>query len=460
MPSHFLNGARLNLWERLLYKGQHIYPFSSQHAFDKIISVHRLFSPSEGVPVDLNSTPCEDPRISGPPTTMVQALQTSIELSKLEALGAFKKILRTCGTIVAPPVQRIRDAKLRDEAAVELAKLVCAEISCKKTTEILQFFKGNESISSATSEGIVEILEVCLKSFPELIWTTFDGKSWLAIAVEHRQEEVCSLFLAANSNVNPSFIPSTPEYDESKAMLEAAARFSPNFGYLSDVPGAAFQMQKELQWFKAVEGWVNPHQKIVMTSLEEEEMEGNKAVYETYWHIFLGEHEELLKNGEKWMKSTSSSFLLISTLIAMALFIAALIVPGGNNDTGIPILLGKDSFVVFAILDTVGLFFSAAAILSFSAILASSSEPEDFLHSLPKKLIIGLSSLFFSLAFMVAAFAAALTIVLDERLKRAWIPVTVLGCLPAALFAVLQLPLLFQVVKSTFGPSIFRPRKI
>lgn len=55
------------------------------------------------------------------------------------------------------------------------------------------------------------------------------------------------------------------------------------------------------------------------------------------------------------------------------------------------------------------------------------------------------------------AFAATLTIVLNKRLEWVVIPITLLASLPVALFARLQLPLLFQMIQSTYGPSIFRP---
>lgn len=152
----------------------------------------------------------------------------------------------------APPVLRIRDAKLRHKGAVELAKKVCAQISSMKTAELLKFFEDDNIIFYATSKGIVEILEVCLESFPELKWTTYCGKSWLTIAVEYRQGEACGLFLAANSSDNLSIIPTTPEDAESRAMLWAAAHNSLDFGYLSNVPSAAIQMQRELQWFKVM----------------------------------------------------------------------------------------------------------------------------------------------------------------------------------------------------------------
>ncbi|KAF8036166.1 hypothetical protein BT93_C2001 [Corymbia citriodora subsp. variegata] len=198
-----------------------------------------------------------------------------------------------------------------------------------------------------------------------------------------------------------------------------------------------------------MEGCVNPKTKFAYF--------GRK----TFWRIFVEQHGKLLKNGEKWVKDTANSCMLVSTLITTVLFAAAFTVPGDNdNNTGIPLLIGQDTFLVFAISDALGLFSSLTAILLFLAILTSRYEPQDFLESLPKKIIMGLSLLFLSLAFMLVAFAATLTIVLDRRLEWVLTPITLLTSLPVALFARLQLPLLFQMVKSTYGPSIFYPESI
>ncbi|KAF8042227.1 hypothetical protein BT93_A0755 [Corymbia citriodora subsp. variegata] len=200
---------------------------------------------------------------------------------------------------------------------------------------------------------------------------------------------------------------------------------------------------------EAVESWVIPY--------------ARTAYYDgkTYWNIFVENHKELLEKGEKWVKDTANSCMLVSTLIATVLFAAAFTVPGGNDDkTGVPLLLGKDSFLVFAISDALGLFSSVMAILLFLAILTSRYEAQDFLDLLPKKIIMGLSFLFLSLAFMLVAFATTLTIVMDKRLEWVLIPITLLASVPVALFAALQLPLLFQMVKSTYGPSIFHPKGI
>ncbi|KAI6668727.1 hypothetical protein NL676_007219 [Syzygium grande] len=239
------------------------------------------------------------------------------------------------------------------------------------------------------------------------------------------------------------------ELAEQVCIAISPAAYKPHLHAGASVPGAAFQLQRELQWFKAVESWLLP---AVRTEYHDDKR---------YWNIFVEKHKTLLENAEKWVKDTANSCMLVSTLIATVLFAAAFTVPGGNdNITGVPLLLGEDSFLVFAISDALGLFSSVTAILLFLAILTSRYEAQDFLESLPKKIIMGLSLLFLSLAFMLVAFAATLAIVLHKRVEWVLIPITLLASVPVALFAILQLPLLFQMVRSTYGPSIFHPESI
>lgn len=174
--------------------------------------------------------------------------------------------------------------------------------------------------------------------------------------------------------------------------------------------------------------------------------------------FFRKEHKELAEQGEKWMKDTANSCMLVSTLIATVLFAAAFTVPGGNiNDKGVPIFLHMDSFIVFAISDALGLFSSLTSLLMFLAILTARFMMEDFLKSLPMKLIIGLGTLFVAIAAMIIAFGAALTIVLEERWRWISVPITLLASFPVVMFIILQLPLFIQMVKATYGLSIFRP---
>ena len=171
--------------------------------------------------------------------------------------------------------------------------------------------------------------------------------------------------------------------------------------------------------------------------------------------LFTEEHKRLAEAGEKWMKDTSNSCMIVSTLIATFVFAAAFTVPGGNKDNGVPIYLWTKAFIVFAVADTLALFSSVTSLLMFFSIITARYAEEDFCESLPKKLITGLASLFLSVATMVTAFGATIYLVLNERLKWIAIPITLLASLPVSIFVLLQFPLFLQVYRSTFVKSIF-----
>lgn len=181
----------------------------------------------------------------------------------------------------------------------------------------------------------------------------------------------------------------------------------------------------------------------------------------TAWEVFTEEHKELVKKGEEWMKGTSNSCMVVATLIATVAFAAAFTVPGGNKeDTGIPFFLWTNSFMVFVVSNSGALFFSTTSLLMFLSILTARYAEEDFLRSLPKRLIIGFASLFFAIAAMMVAFCATLSIVLSERLKWISIPIALLASFPVSMFALLQLPLFVQMLQSTYGSTTFRPQKL
>uniref|UniRef100_A0A7N2QZX3 NAC domain-containing protein n=1 Tax=Quercus lobata TaxID=97700 RepID=A0A7N2QZX3_QUELO len=97
-------------------------------------------------------------------------------------------------------------------------------------------------------------------------------------------------------------------------------------------------------------------------------------------------------------------------------------------------------------------------VLMFIRILTSRYAKEDFLESLPRKMILGRSTLFFSIAAMMTAFSAALFLMLHEQ---SWIfkPVIYLASIPITLFVLMQFTLLVAMEISTYRPSIFE-RKI
>lgn len=194
---------------------------------------------------------------------------------------------------------------------------------------------------------------------------------------------------------------------------------------------------------------------VVPPSIHEDENFSRKSARE----VFTEEHKKLAKEGERWMKETASSCTVAVTLIITVVFAAAFTVPGGNNNEGIPNFLQESSFLIFAISDALALFSSTTSLLMFLGILTSRYAEEDFLVFLPKKLIIGLITLFISIASMMVAFGATIHIVLSQPWKWVIIPIALLGCVPVTLFALLQFPLLLDMFLSTDGPSIFGSTK-
>ncbi|XP_062173548.1 uncharacterized protein LOC133879013 [Alnus glutinosa] len=176
--------------------------------------------------------------------------------------------------------------------------------------------------------------------------------------------------------------------------------------------------------------------------------------------LFTKNHIDLKKEGEKWMKGTATSCTVVGALIVTIMFATAFTVPGGNKqDTGFPIFLDERLFMLFIISDALSLFSSTTSVVMFLGILTSRYAEDDFLESLPRKMIIGLSTLFFSIAAMMIAFSTALLIMLQGQYSWIIIPVICFASVPVALFVLMQFPLLVDMFKSTYGPSIFDKKK-
>ncbi|KAK2653784.1 hypothetical protein Ddye_013640 [Dipteronia dyeriana] len=402
-PSHFFSQSNLGFLERLIYKFVH---------------VELQNSPTHSVNME---------NIKGSTESETALIQSTIFETR-----AFS-------------VQKVRDTKLKHECAVKLINHVCTQLSKESFKDILHFLQcPNYVLGIAIKGGIEEILRTLLQHFPDLIYyDAMPERNIFQTAIEYRQEKIVKII----KEISPTILLMAGKLapKESNTTLLMAGKLAPAFKLFS-VSGAALQMQRELQWFKEVENITFPNIR-KWKNMEDE----------TAKDVFRKEHKELAEQGEKWMKDTANYCMLVATLIATVLFAAIFTVPGGNdNDNGIPIFLCTNAFAVFIISDALGLFSSLTSLLMFLAILTSRYEVEDFLESLPKKLIIGLGSLFFAIAAMIIAFGAALTIILSDRWHWVYVPVTILASFPVTIFVMLQLPLFVQMVRSTYGFSIFR----
>ncbi|KAI3850586.1 hypothetical protein MKW92_046981 [Papaver armeniacum] len=351
------------------------------------------------------------------------------------------------------PVPRIKqlykelyDDKVKHKQAEALVKSIFKNTMNKR--EVVDFFEGSNIMKMAIRHGSVEFVEVCIQLFPYLVWYKMGEEHMLQMAIAERNETILNLICKTTEKDKIDLVSRCD--DKENTLLHYAAKLAPS-AQLNSVSGAYLQMQREIQWFKGVEN---------MISEKDRYKRNNNG--DTARNIFTEEHKKLKESGEKWLKDTSGSCMVVAALIATVAFASAFTVPGGNisdsnsSKNGIPVFLKENSFMVFAVADAMALFSSITSVLMFLAIYTSRYAEIDFLKSLPNKLIIGLVTLFISMASVLIAFGASLFIVLGERFTWALIPIVVFSCVPVTLFGWLQLPLFFEMIRTTYWGSLFR----
>ncbi|KAK8574993.1 hypothetical protein V6N12_062670 [Hibiscus sabdariffa] len=342
-----------------------------------------------------------------------------------------------------PGHKDVYEKKLLHMQAVVLVKLLWDQILLLEDSQITDILRiPSRVLFVATEFGVVELITELIQSYPDLIWRVDEhSHSIFHTAVIHRQEKIFRFIhdIGAHKDMIVAY-----KDKNNHCILHLAAKIAPP-NRLNIVSGAALQMQRELLWFKEVGKNVQPLYK------EMRDVNGK-----TPRMLFAEEHAKLIKEGEKWMKSTASSCMLVATLITTVMFAAIFTVPGGNdNDRGTPIFLEANSFIIFAIADAFALFSSVTSILMFLSILTSRYAEEDFLRLLPQRLIVGLTTLFLSIAAMLVAFGATFFIVLGQRLAWIGVPAALIACIPVTLFACSQFPLLVDMIQSSYGAGIF-----
>ncbi|KAI5578297.1 hypothetical protein BDE02_08G019400 [Populus trichocarpa] len=362
----------------------------------------------------------------------------NIVLQVLSQLRVFAKNLFTFLGI-----KQMYDLKKIHIYSDKILRCMCEHISSLDYEEQLKA-SVHPAFHSAVKNGTLEFIMEMIKACPHVMICTDDNSRTLFMSsIANRQEKVVSLFygLEATRSGFVSLIDSS-----GNTMLHLAAKLSPP-SQLSRISGAALQMQRELQWYKEVESIINP------TDKDFANVKGQIAR-----ELFTSDHEDLLAKGEEWMKATATSCTVVGALIITIMFTAAFTVPGGYvQESGYPIFKDKESFTVFIVSDAISLFSSSTSVLMFLGILTSRYAEEDFHKSLPTKLIIGLSTLFFSIATMMVTFCAALMIIVDGKLQII-IPIVLVACIPVTFFMMLQFPLLVEIFVSTYGPGIFNKK--
>ncbi|XP_021804961.1 uncharacterized protein LOC110749210 isoform X3 [Prunus avium] len=289
--SNFLSGSRLGFWETCIY---------------------------QFLPVEVNYGPPRSVRayVGGHESVQDQLRMPTSAQNKV--LHGLRRLL--CGAIkpiASARFRQLQDAKLRHHCAVELVQQICKQISKKNISERLDYLLKLEILNTATVNGTTEILRTLLNFFPDLIWVRFRNNRFLVLtyAIEHRHE---NLFRMVCDKTARNKLMAFAVLEPRETILHLAAKLPP-LSQLSSISGAALQMQRELQWFKVVENLVHPYYKEYP----------NKSL-ETARELFTKEHKQLAESGEKWLKDTSNSCMLVAALVATVVFAAAFTAPGGR----------------------------------------------------------------------------------------------------------------------------------
>ncbi|KAI3891472.1 hypothetical protein MKX03_037121 [Papaver bracteatum] len=476
-PFAFRSGAKLTFWQRCIYSFIQVNISTYDHdtqakdgthhsnrSKDTKSSLEMLFESSEGTNGD-EENPME--RFEGSHTdggnpsynsensegegdSATPSESSNVSINNQGKLIKFIPAYLMPSIKQVPCFKRIYEQlcveKMMHKQAYELIKCMLIQLDKRMNRqEVIAFFAASSAMKMAIQQGTVEFVEECIKTFSYLIWDDMAGKSMLQMAIAERNEMIVDLICEASDDEKSDLVSRSDK--KGNTILHYAAKLAPS-DQLNSTSGAYLQMQRELQWFKGVENMM----------LEKNKFKRNRDG-DTAQHIFTEKHKELMEKGEKLLKDTSGSCMVVAALIATVAFAAAFTAPGGNisdnNSTknGTPVFLNETSFTVFAVADATALFSSVTSVLMFLAIYTSRYAESDFLKSLPQKLIAGLVTLFISMATILVAFGASLYIVLGHRFSWAAIPIALFSCVPLTLFASWQLPLFFEMVRSTYWNS-------
>ncbi|XP_050378549.1 ankyrin repeat-containing protein NPR4-like [Argentina anserina] len=294
------------------------------------------------------------------------------------------------------------------------------------------------SLFKAIAQGHVEFVMHMFEA-NRAVMNIFDDKkkSMFQYAIECRQEKIYNLIYRLKPEEMDDITHNIATFKTN--MLHSAANL-PSVKHSDHIQGASLQMQRELQWFKEVERMLprEMHEYVNISNVTARE-------------LFTRNHKILKDEAEISTKGIATSCTTVGALIVTIMFAAAFTVPGGTKSTNSD---NKTLVRVFILSDTISLISSATSVITFLGLLTSTYAEDDFLRSLPTKMMIGLSTLFISIATMMITFSCALIIMFDGEAKMI-ITGIVLAGVPVVSFVFFLFPLLFEICVATYGPSMF-----
>ncbi|KAK7348191.1 hypothetical protein VNO80_22741 [Phaseolus coccineus] len=288
----------------------------------------------------------------------------------------------------------------------------------------------------AAKMGVNEMVEKILDTFPVAIQDVdSDNKNVVLLAIENRQPRVYKMLTKRNLVKESAF---RHIDNQGNSALHLAARYKEHRPWR--VPGAAMQMQWEYKWYK-----------LVKNSMPANFYARYNNKGQTAKQVFITSHEPLVKEGRKWLSKTSDSCTIVAALVATVAFTTSTTIPGGSNEeTGVAVLHGQTGFKVFAVVSLVALCSSVTALVLFLSILTSRFQEKDVAMYLPKRLLLGMISLWTSIASILVSFCAGHYFLIEDGMKSSVYLIYGLTCLPVSFFVLVQLPLYLDLTLGIF----------
>ncbi|QCE01445.1 ankyrin [Vigna unguiculata] len=306
----------------------------------------------------------------------------------------------------------------------------------KQAEEEKKIDKKETAFLVAARNGIVEMVDEMLNRIPSVIHNTNSKKeNVLLVAVLNRQPLVVESLKTKMQSKLEVWNNLTLTVDEDENTMLHLAAYAPGGDKPWQIAGSALQMVWDIKWFQYIKSLVPQH------FYFRSDKKGKTA-----GEIFEETHKKLIKESGEWLKDTSESCSVVAALVAGVSFTAANTVPGGTNEEGRPNLEGKPAFDAFAIASLVGLCFSVTGLIMFLTILTSRKQAKDFRRDLPLKLLLGLSSLFVSIAAMFVSFCTGHFFLLSHGYKTVLYPIYAATVFPVTFYAVAQFPLYFDLL--------------
>ena len=105
------------------------------------------------------------------------------------------------------------------------------------------------AILRAIKEGIIEFVSDFVKGDPDYVWCKDENStSIFSVAVQYRHAKIFSLIYGLD--IKRALICYNDSSNENN-LLHNVGMSAPSTS-INDIPGAALQMQRELQWFKVI----------------------------------------------------------------------------------------------------------------------------------------------------------------------------------------------------------------